>query len=349
MKPSPASAVRDMYDATADAYAKRMDAEIDLPVYADTLGRLHDRIAGLQGALIDAACGSGHVLRAYRDRCDRRRSLLGVDLSPRMAAVAAETLGSAGQVVVGDMRDLRTVDAGSAAAVLNWFALHHLDPDGARAALEEWHRVLQPGGQLVVAAWEGEGAIDYGGMSDIVAFRYRADELAAWSRESGFSVSRCVVEPVEGFPMDAIYLEGVKPQLRSSWGHVASEAHPMDPRSRSVGGQHRDHRGVRVQRVHARQHGHRPGERCRGDTPSSGEGAGHGIGEQEAGRQGGAARQGVQQRRLGQPGGVALDPRPRWERQAQQQHGRQVGGWPRTISASRRTARGRSRRRFTST
>ena len=206
MKPSPDREVRDMYEATADAYAEMMDREIDLPVYADVLGRLQSRIAVMPGTLIDTACGSGHMLSMFRERHDGDRALVGVDLSPRMVAITAERLGSGGRAVVGDMRDLAMVESGSAAALLNFFAVHHLDPHGVREAAGEWLRVLRPEGQLIVAAWEGSGAIDYGDESDIVAFRYTEAELVAWVEEAGFVVSRCVIEPVEDFPMDAVYL-----------------------------------------------------------------------------------------------------------------------------------------------
>ena len=127
-----------------------------------------------------------------------------------MASIARGRLGTNAQVVVGDMRDLSAVASGSSSAVLNFFALHHLDSEDVVLAFREWHRVLGPGGQLVVATWEGSGAIDYGDESDIVALRYRSDEMVAWVQEVGFTVTRCVVEPVEEMPMDAVYLGGVK-------------------------------------------------------------------------------------------------------------------------------------------
>jgi hypothetical protein len=70
--------------------------------------------------------------------------------------------------------------------------------------------LLKPGGQLLVAAWEGSGPIDCGETADVVALRYRSDELAGWAREAGFALERCTVEPVEEIPMEAIYLEGTK-------------------------------------------------------------------------------------------------------------------------------------------
>jgi ubiquinone/menaquinone biosynthesis C-methylase UbiE len=120
LKPSPKKEVCDMYDSTADSYANMMDKEIDLPVYADVLGRLHERLAKVKGILIDTACGSGHMLSMYHDYFDQSRPLVGIDLSPRMVSIANERLGKRGQVVVGDMCELRSVESGSAAAVLNF-------------------------------------------------------------------------------------------------------------------------------------------------------------------------------------------------------------------------------------
>ncbi len=207
---SPEADVRELYEESADSYAAMMDAEIDLPVYADILGRLAGRIGALAGPVVDTSCGSGHMLARYRERYDAQRALLGIDLSPRMAAIAGDKLGVDVQILVGDMRDLGEIESGTAAAVLSFFALHHIGPEEVLAALGEWHRVLRPQGQLVMAAWEGEGAIDYGDVSDVVALRYTRDEIVVWTQEAGFVVDRCVVEPVEEIPMDAVYLEGTK-------------------------------------------------------------------------------------------------------------------------------------------
>jgi ubiquinone/menaquinone biosynthesis C-methylase UbiE len=199
-----------MYEETADWYADMMDTEINLPVYADVLGRLSNRIANLPGTVIDTACGSGHMLSMYWNRFDQNHTLLGIDLSPSMVAIAEKRLGANAEVIVGDMRDLSTIESDSSSAILNFYALHHLDAAGIKMAFKEWQRVLTQGGQLVVATWEGQGAIDYGDQSDIVALRYRSTELYAWAIEAGFTVSRCVVEPVAEFPMNAVNLEAVR-------------------------------------------------------------------------------------------------------------------------------------------
>lgn len=199
-----------MYEANADSYAEMMDKEIDLPVYKDLLGRLHEDISDIPGALLDTACGSGHMLAMFRSNYDSNRSVIGIDISPRMVEIAKTLIGEEGSVVVGDMRALPNISSGSVAAVINFFAIHHLDIDDIRESMLEWYRVLVHSGHLLLAAWEGNGTIDYGEESDIVALRYSSNELIEIAESVGFIVNRCLVAPVEGFPMDAIYLECVK-------------------------------------------------------------------------------------------------------------------------------------------
>jgi SAM-dependent methyltransferase len=210
VKTSGVDAVRNMYDAEAESYSTMMDSEIEHPLYSDTLGRLQKRIANLPGVIIDAPCGSGHMLAMYLEIGDEERALLGVDLSPKMVEIASKRLGSAAELTVGDIRKLDGVPSGSVAAVISHFALHHLDVDGVLEALVEWHRVLGIGGQLVIGAWEGEGVIDYGDDSDLKAIRHGADELAAMLRELGFVISRNVVEYDEDLMMNAVYIEGTR-------------------------------------------------------------------------------------------------------------------------------------------
>jgi ubiquinone/menaquinone biosynthesis C-methylase UbiE len=209
-KISDPGAVRDMYDAEADAYSTMMDSEIKHPLYSDTLERLQTRIANLSGTIIDAPCGSGQLLAMYHDDYDQERALLGVDLSPQMVAIAAKRLGDAAQIIVGDIRKLDTVPSDSAAAVICHFAVHHLDADGVMEALLEWHRVLRVGGQLVVGAWEGTGALDYGDTTDLVAIKHDASELERMIRDCGFSISRKVVELEEEMMMNAVYIDCAK-------------------------------------------------------------------------------------------------------------------------------------------
>lgn len=210
MKPSSLETVRALYEASAESYSGMMDSEIDLPMYADTLGRLAERLRGIAGPVVDASCGSGHMLARYRERYESGRPLIGLDLSPEMVTLAADRLGPDVVVRVGDMRDLHEIESATAAAVIGFFALHHIGVDDMVPTLCGWQRVIRNGGQLVLATWEGAGAIDYGDASNVVALRYTQDQIRAWVERAGFVVDRCVVEPVDDMPMDAVYVEATK-------------------------------------------------------------------------------------------------------------------------------------------
>ena len=97
------------------------------------------------------------------------------------------------------MRTLITVPAATAAAVLSLFALHHVDTVDASRSLTTWHRALAPGGQLIVTAWEGRDAIDYGSFSDLKALRYTEHEIVDLVTVSGFSVDRSDVAQSKGW------------------------------------------------------------------------------------------------------------------------------------------------------
>jgi len=78
---SSADAVREMYDTTAESYSSMMDTTIDDPMYADILQRLRSRLENISGVVVDAPCGSGHMLSVYHEIYDNDRPLFGVDLS----------------------------------------------------------------------------------------------------------------------------------------------------------------------------------------------------------------------------------------------------------------------------
>ncbi len=207
---SPKESVRKMYDDTAASYSKMMDGEIDLPFYSDIFTQIQACIANLSGPIIDTSCGSGHMLYHYHTNYESERPLLGVDLSPEMVKIAEEKLGSAANIYEGDMRHLNREDFPPAASILSFFALHHLSSDDIPATLRLWSSLLQSGGWLFLATWEGHGPIDYGESADIIAMRYSCEQISTWASQNGFTVDREAVVPVEGLPMDAVLLSANK-------------------------------------------------------------------------------------------------------------------------------------------
>jgi ubiquinone/menaquinone biosynthesis C-methylase UbiE len=98
------------------------------------------------GATLEVAVGTGLNLPHYPSDVQ----LTGVDLSPEMLTVAAETAEKLGRVIElreGDAQDLPFVDR-SFDTVVCTYALCSV-PDEARA-ISEMERVLKPGGRLIL-------------------------------------------------------------------------------------------------------------------------------------------------------------------------------------------------------
>lgn len=108
------------------------------------------------------------------------------------------------------MGELDHVLDNSCATVLGFFALHHVDLNKIFICFAEWRRVLKADEQLLIATWEGEGRIDYGGQTDVVALRTRADQVGEAASAAGFRIDRISVKAVVGMEMDAAYLAAIK-------------------------------------------------------------------------------------------------------------------------------------------
>lgn len=98
--------------------------------------------------VLDAGCGRGEVLLA----CARAgASVAGIDYSAAAVEISLDTLEGVdgADVRQGDITVLPWPD-GSFDRVLSGDVIEHLDPEQASAMLREAHRVLRPGGWLVL-------------------------------------------------------------------------------------------------------------------------------------------------------------------------------------------------------
>jgi len=117
----------------------------DLPAYTAAIAE-----AGLPrgGVVVDVGCGTGRALPPLRAAVGPDGSVIALDLTPEMLAMA----GPAGEaasatLVLADARSLPFADA-SVDAIFAAGLVHHL-PD-PRAGLRELARVTSPGGLLVL-------------------------------------------------------------------------------------------------------------------------------------------------------------------------------------------------------
>jgi SAM-dependent methyltransferase len=133
------------YDAFAQAYAadnerSAANAYYERPASLALLGE----VAGL--TVLDAGCGAGaHSAELIR----RGATVTGVDRSAGLVALARQRLGPAVALHRLDVTEPLPFGDGSFDAVLAALLLHYL-PDW-QPTLTEFHRLLRPGGRLVVS------------------------------------------------------------------------------------------------------------------------------------------------------------------------------------------------------
>jgi SAM-dependent methyltransferase len=183
--------VRAAYDAAAAEYAVAFAEDLSqLEVDRAVLDETADRVAaaGSLGPVIDLGCGPAQV-GAHLAR--RGASVVGVDLSPGMLAVARAREASM-PLACGDMRALPLLTA-SCAAVVAFYCLQHIDRAAVPLVLEEIRRVLSADGMLVVAVHLGDGEVfvtDFLGheVSPMGGTLFAADELTVLLGTHGFAL-----------------------------------------------------------------------------------------------------------------------------------------------------------------
>jgi SAM-dependent methyltransferase len=122
---------------------------------AEIVGRL-DLPPGSR--ILDAPCGPGRIARRL---AAAGFDVTGVDLSAAYLALAqAEPAGPGGRLeyVRGDLRQLP--DPGPFDAVVCWFtSFGYYDDADCRRVLDEFHRVLRPGGTVVIETMHHDGVV----------------------------------------------------------------------------------------------------------------------------------------------------------------------------------------------
>jgi SAM-dependent methyltransferase len=140
----------------------------------------------VENPVLEVGCGPGQV-GAYLQ--ERGRQVVGTDLSPGMARLAARRLASA---AVADLRSL-PIRRASVGSVLAFYSIIHIPRPQLAGALSELRRVLRPGGRLLLSAHEGdrELAVDefLGETVPFVATFFSLDELVVAIRSAGMEVT----------------------------------------------------------------------------------------------------------------------------------------------------------------
>lgn len=133
------------YDGFAQSYARAnetglFNAYYEKPAMLDLAGDVAGR------RILDAGCGAGPLTATLRER---GATVTGFDVSPAMIALARQRLGPDPALLVADLSEPLPFAAGEFDDAIASLVLHYLE-DWA-GPLAELHRVLRPGGRLLLS------------------------------------------------------------------------------------------------------------------------------------------------------------------------------------------------------
>lgn len=222
---------RTFYDTVAEEYAVQFaDLRPGTPL---DRGVLHGfaELVGAGGEVADLGCGPGRVT-AYL--ASRGLSVFGLDLSESMLAIARrENPGL--RFVQGSMLELDLPD-GSLDGVVSWYSIIHTPEEHLPALFAGFHRVLRPGGHLLLGFQCGDEPRRYEeafGHPVALTFRRRRPEhLSALLEAAGFTLrARTVREPDEasGEPVAQASLVARKPTETAPWTPPRPRPRPHAP------------------------------------------------------------------------------------------------------------------------
>ena len=182
---------RTAYDTVAASYAElipdtRYEAHVDLAMVRHFVESIEVRPA----AVLDAGCGTGRMI-GHLAGLDSELVIAGSDLSPSMLEVARSSHPGA-ELAVGDNADL-PFDDGRFDGVLAWYSTIHTPPHRLDRVYDEFHRVLRPGGMLLLGyqAGTGERRIDkpYGHDVELTAYLHHTPYVRDVLAAAGFAVT----------------------------------------------------------------------------------------------------------------------------------------------------------------
>ncbi|MFD7655434.1 class I SAM-dependent DNA methyltransferase [Actinosynnema sp. NPDC059797] len=188
-------ATRESYDTVAETY----DEFVKPRFAADAVGRgllaAFAELAREVGPIADLGCGPGHVTAHL---AGLGAPVSGVDLSPNMVAIARRTYPRL-RFEVGSLTDLGHLPDGGLGGVLAWSSTMHVPPAELPGAFAGFHRVLAPGGHLLLSFHAGDGHLKpergYGHPVTYEAWLRRPDDVVALLEDLGLEVTARVLQP----------------------------------------------------------------------------------------------------------------------------------------------------------
>jgi ubiquinone/menaquinone biosynthesis C-methylase UbiE len=180
---------RDSYDAVAGSYEQLVAHELPAKIFDRAMLAAFAELvlAGRPGPVADIGCGPGHVTAHL---AFLGLEAFGIDLSPGMIEVARAAHPTL-RFETGTMTALTLPDASLAGVVARYSTIHLADSE-IPIAFAQFHRVLAPGGHVLLDFQVGDERIDrteaYGQPVSITAFRRPVATVVAALEQVGFEV-----------------------------------------------------------------------------------------------------------------------------------------------------------------
>jgi SAM-dependent methyltransferase len=190
--------VQTTYDRLAVEYAGHLADELSgKPLDRQLLDRFADEVRGT-GPACDLGCGPGHVARYLHDR---GLEIQGIDLSPGMLE-QARRLNPSIEFHVGDLFALDIKHA-TFSGVVAFYSIVHIVADALPSAFREIHRILRPGGSLLLAFHVGDDVVRPGELWGVPIaldwFFFKTDVVVRSLTSAGFTITEVVErDPYEG-------------------------------------------------------------------------------------------------------------------------------------------------------
>jgi SAM-dependent methyltransferase len=203
------------YDAVATLYAELFSNALDTrPLERALLAAFAElTLTRNAGPVADIGCGPGHVT-AHMHALGP--TTFGIDLSSEMIALARRAHPDL-RFDEGSMTALDLAD-GVLGGILALYSVIHMPPHQLPAVFAEFHRVLAPGGHLLLGFFGGDDPSPQPFDHKVtLAYRWSPDSLADLLSQAGFvEVARLIREPYEGERFHQAHLLVRKPDPRES-------------------------------------------------------------------------------------------------------------------------------------